>query len=42
MLLPKPQHRRGFRLRLPIVTGNAPPAVDIADRKALYDRMERD
>ena len=28
---------QGYRLKLEIVTGNAPPSVDIADRDALYD-----
>jgi hypothetical protein len=41
-LLPGPQQRRQFRLELPVVAGNAPPAVDIADRNALYDLMARD
>jgi hypothetical protein len=27
---------------LPIMEGKAPPAVDIADRNALYALMERD
>jgi hypothetical protein len=40
-LLPRPQQRRHFRLELPIVEGRAPPAVNIADRDALYDLMER-
>ncbi len=40
-LLPAPKQRTGFKLELPIVTGKAPPAVDIADRDALYDLMER-
>jgi hypothetical protein len=29
-----------FRLRLPVVKGRRPPAVDINDRDALYDFME--
>ena len=30
-----------FRLRLETVTGHAPPNVDIADRDALYDVIDR-
>ena len=30
-----------FRLRLETVTGDAPPNVDIADRDALYDVLDR-
>lgn len=33
--------RKTFKLDLPVVHGHAPPAVDIADREALYDLMER-
>ena len=33
--------KRGFRLRLETVTGNAPANVDIADRNALYDVIDR-
>lgn len=41
-LLPRPNTRRAFTLDLPIVEGTAPPAVDVADRNALYDLMERE
>jgi hypothetical protein len=41
-LLPRPRGRRSFSLTLPIVEGKAPPAVDVADRNALYDLMERE
>ncbi len=41
-LLPRPRGRSKFTLDLPIVEGKAPPAVDVADRNALYDLMERD
>lgn len=34
--------REGFRLRLPTVAGAGPPAVDLADRGALHDRMAHD
>jgi hypothetical protein len=40
-LLPRPRGRDKFKLELPIVHGRAPPAVDVADRNALYDLMER-
>lgn len=33
--------KRGYRLRLETVTGHAPPNVDIADRDALYDVIDR-
>ncbi len=32
---------RAFRLRLETVTGDAPPNVDIDDRNALYDVIDR-
>lgn len=41
-LVPRPEGAKRFELDLPVVTGTAPPAVDIADRDALYDLMERD
>jgi Arc/MetJ family transcription regulator len=41
-LLPRPRGRSKFTLDLPVVRGRAPPAVDIADRNALYDLMERE
>ena len=33
--------KRGFRLRLETVTGTSPPNVDIADRDALYEVIDR-
>lgn len=30
----------GFRLKLPVIEGKRPPAVEISDRRALYDFME--
>lgn len=33
--------KRGFRLRLETVKGTAPPNVDIANRNALYDVIDR-
>jgi hypothetical protein len=41
-LLPRPRGRARFTLDLPVVAGKGPPAVDIADRDALYDLMERE
>lgn len=40
-LLPKAENLPAFKLDLPVIDGNAQPAVDIADRNALYDLMER-
>jgi hypothetical protein len=40
-LLPRPTRRQRFRLQVPVVEGSAPPAIDVADRDALYDLMER-
>ena len=33
--------KRGFRLRLETVIGTSPPNVDIADRDALYEVIDR-
>lgn len=41
-LLPGARRRRKFTLELPVVKGKRPPSVDIADRNALYDLMERE
>ena len=41
-LLPSARRRGKFTLELPVVEGHRPPAVDIADRNALYDLMERE
>ena len=40
-LLPVTRRRKRFKLELPVIEGRAPPAVDIGDRDALYDLMER-
>ena len=32
---------RPFRLRLETVTGDSPPKIDISDRDALYDVIDR-
>ncbi|MDP9087351.1 MAG: hypothetical protein M3O26_01215 [Pseudomonadota bacterium] len=39
-MLPTSTPRQPFKLELPIIEGRRPPAVDIADRDALYDLME--
>jgi len=39
-MLPRPGAKAKFRLSVPIVNGTRPPAVDVADRRALYDLME--
>ncbi len=36
-----PASKAPFRLKLEIVTGDGPPNVDIADRDALYDVIDR-
>jgi Arc/MetJ family transcription regulator len=41
-LLPQAPTRSRFKLKLTVVEGDRPPAVDIADRDALYDLMERE
>jgi len=41
-LLPAAPRARRFRLNLPVVRGTAPPAVDVSDRRALYDFMEEE
>jgi len=41
-LMPRSAPPKKIKLDLPIVVGTAPPAVDIANREALYDLMERD
>jgi len=39
-MLPAMSSREPFRLALPVIEGHGAPAVDIADRDALYDLME--
>ena len=34
--------KKKFVLRVPVVKGKAPPAVDLGDRGALYELMERE
>lgn len=38
-LLPSRETVKPFKLSLPVVEGTAPPTVDIADRRLLYDFM---
>jgi hypothetical protein len=39
-LVPATRRRERFRLDLPTVAGVAPPSVDVADRRALYDLLD--
>jgi hypothetical protein len=39
-MLPKPKSQVAFRLELPVVRGQSPPAVSTADRRVLYDYLE--
>lgn len=39
-LAPKPESARSYRFEPPVVRGDAPPRVDIADRQALYDVLD--
>jgi hypothetical protein len=39
-LLQRATPRKPYRLKLPVVKGRRPPAVDVNDRDALYDFME--
>jgi hypothetical protein len=39
-LAPRPAVRGAFQLELHTVRGAAPPAVDVADRLALYDLLD--
>lgn len=39
-VLTAPARGKRFRLRVPVVKGRRGPAVDVADREALYDFME--
>jgi hypothetical protein len=40
LLLTQPRPRRPYRLAWVTTRGTGAPAVDVADRNALYDRME--
>jgi len=39
-LRPRPRDRTAYRVDLPVVKGVRPPAIDIADRRVLYDFMD--
>lgn len=39
-LIERPTGAERFRLELPIIEGTRPPAVEVEDRRALYDFME--
>lgn len=39
-LRPQPRSRASYRAELPVVEGDRPPAVDVADRRALYDFLD--
>ncbi len=39
-MLPRPEPAKRFRLDLPVVQGTAPPAVEVADRRALYEFLD--
>ncbi len=41
-MLPVAARAKRFKSKLPIVKGKTPAAVDIDDRNALYDFMERE
>lgn len=39
-VLPRPATERRYRFEPPVVEGERPPAVDVADRRALYDFLD--
>lgn len=39
-LRPRAKSRTRYRLELPVVKGSSPPAVDVADRRALHDFLD--
>lgn len=39
-LAPRPEGKAQYRFAPPTVRGSCPPAVDIADRNALYDVLD--
>lgn len=41
-LRPQPRSRSRYRADLPVVAGSRPPAVDVADRRALYDLLDEE
>ncbi|MCH9651644.1 MAG: hypothetical protein K0U98_25685 [Deltaproteobacteria bacterium] len=38
-LLPRPEAEEAFEPNLPVTDRSAPPAVEVADRRVLYDFM---
>ena len=41
-LMAMPRKGQGFKLRIATVQGKRPPNVDISDREALYDVLDRE
>jgi hypothetical protein len=41
-MLPAQTQRQAFKLRLPMIRGTRAPAVEVSDRRALYDFMDED
>lgn len=41
-LRPQPRSRSRYRAQLPVIEGDRPPAVDVADRRALHDFMDEE
>jgi hypothetical protein len=39
-MIPTVSADQAFKLELPVVTGRRPPAVDVADRRQLYDYLD--
>lgn len=39
-MLELPEAAKRFRLELPVIEGKRPPAVEVGDRRALYDFLE--
>lgn len=39
-LTPRPEGRPRYRFSPPTVRGSSPPALDVADRNALYDLLD--
>jgi hypothetical protein len=39
-LAPRPEARARYRFAPPTVRGSSPPAIDVADRNALYDLLD--
>lgn len=39
-LLEAPKRRKRYLYKMPVVHGTKPPAVDISDRRVLYDYMD--